>query len=34
MRGNENGENKNQYVESEDDSDFKTENYPSNNEFV
>ena len=34
MRGNENGENKNEYVESEDDSDFKTKNYSNDNEFV
>ena len=34
MRGNENGENKNEYIECKDNSDFETENYSSDNEFV
>ena len=34
MRGNKNGENKNEYIECKDNSDFETENYSSDNEFV
>ena len=34
MRGNENEKDKNEYVKSEDDSDFETENYSSGNEFM
>ena len=34
MRDDENEEDENKYVESEDDSDFETENYSSDNEFV
>ena len=34
MRDNKNEENENEYVESKEDSDFETENYSSDNEFV
>ena len=34
MRDDKNQEDENEYVESEDDSDFETENYSSDNEFV
>ena len=34
MKCKENGENKIYYVKGEDDSDFGTENYSSNNEIV
>ena len=34
MRGNRHGENKNEYVECIDDSDFETKNYSSDHEFV
>ena len=34
MRDDKNQEDENEYVESEDDSDFETKNYSSDNEFV